>query len=650
MSMQFIDYQNIKINSSLLDNIALSVLTGLGYYILNRFRKQDDNKVKNDLKENLIESINKYQDSKSLNLYRSYISNDEEISKELKHQEPDLQIYNKIISNLLNEIKTNLRYKEKKAKKVEEVVSLFTELKERKIVPNHTTYNKVMEALNEKSSYEEAWNVFEEMERELHPADLNTLASLVKIWKHLNTKISESKDFREAEKIEMNKIQSIEKIFTDFILSTSNYDEILLNLIIENLISINKFHLAEKLFHKAEEINQNKLSLYTYSIMIKAYGSVNNFDRANEIMSKIESAGLKANDVIYGCLLNCAVKCSKFDFIKKIWEQMKNNSIEPNCVIYSTLIKAYNKMKLHDIALEIFEKISHEEKINSNIIIYNAVLDVCVESKNLEKLKEISEFIKVMCNLCPTFPKPNLITYSTIIKGFAKCQKMDEAMEIYESLKAQNFQLDEVLFNTLIDGFAKAGNSKMALKIYEEMKNYGIKGSAIIYSILIKMYCNANDLNNALYYFNLYKTENHKPTIVPYSTLIQVYIRRKELDKAIEIFEEIKKVKLVPDQVSYNFIINGCTFNKKLEKAIEYLHESFSKNMKLSDDTYNNLLEYLVNNKFMKTHERIKNISEIIKVLKERKFEIHYDLYSRLMKIVYSANETKVSNKRFRAY
>jgi len=67
-------------------------------------------------------------------------------------------------------------------------------------------------------------------------------------------------------------------------------------------------------------------------------------------------------------------------------------------------------------------------------------------------------------------------------------------------------------------------------------------------------------------------------------------------------------------------------------------------------DTYNNLLEYLINNKFMKTNDRIKNISAIIKVLKERKFEIHYDLYSRLMKIVYSANENNISNNRkFRA-
>ena len=45
-----------------------------------------------------------------------------------------------------------------------------------------------------------------------------------------------------------------------------------------------------------------------------------------------------------------------------------------------------------------------------------------------------------MSNICSNFPKPNLITYSTIIKGFAKSQKMDDALELYENLKRQEIE------------------------------------------------------------------------------------------------------------------------------------------------------------------------------------------------------------------
>merc|ERR1712032_1526202 len=199
-------------------------------------------------------------------------------------------------------------------------------------------------------------------------------------------------------------------------------------------------------------------------------GQENRFDRAYETLQKMKLFNQEPNEIVYGCLLNCAVKCSKFDQIKKIWEEMKEKSIEPNCIIYSILIKAYNKMKLYDTALDIFEQISHEGKINSNIVIYNAVLDVCVESKNLEKLKEIYEYIKSMSNICPTFPKPNLITYSTIIKGFAKSQKMEDALELYETLKTQQVEFDEVLFNTLIDGLLELEIAKKPLKSMKRQK------------------------------------------------------------------------------------------------------------------------------------------------------------------------------------
>merc|ERR1712151_561934 len=511
--------------------------------------------------------------------------------------------------------------------------------KNRSLTPDLEMYNLIMTVLLGAHKFEQAVEIFEEMLVDNHEPNTQTILNLLKIHKYTVYKKNDSTNKNE-------RLNKYDEIFNKFSAKRlpENVDNKLLNELLEALMNCNKYTPVEKIFKNA--LNSKEIvDIETFSLMIKSFSQENKFDQAYETLETMKLFNQEPNEIIYGCLLNCAVKCSKFDQIKKIWEEMKSKAIEPNCIIYSILIKAYNKMKLYDTALEIFEQISHEGKINSNIVIYNAVLVVCVESKNLEKLKEIYEYIKTMSNICPTFPKPNLITYSTIIKGFAKSQKMDDALELYETLKTQQIELDEVLFNTLIDGFARVGDSKKAIKIYEEAKAYGIKGSAIIYSILIKMYCKSNDLDSALYYFNLYKTEKHKATIVPYSTMIQMFIKRKELDKAVGLFEEIKKRGMKPDQVSYNFIINGCSFNKKLEKAIEYLHESFKSHIKLSDDTYKNILEYLLNNKFMKPNERAKNISEISKILKEKNFEIPYELYSKLMKVVFSANENKVSQR-----
>ena len=89
------------------------------------------------------------------------------------------------------------------------------------------------------------------------------------------------------------------------------------------------------------------------------------------------------------------------------------------------------------------------------------------------------------------------------------------------------------------------------------------------------------------------------------------------------------------DHLFYAVVINGCIFKKKLEKVIEILIELIKDGMKLNEDVYNNVLEYLLANKFMKIQERLNNCTIICIVLKDKNYQINLDLYNRLMKLMY---------------
>ena len=121
---------------------------------------------------------------------------------------------------------------------------------------------------------------------------------------------------------------------------------------------------------------------------------------------------------------------------------------------------------------------------------------------------------------------------------------------------------------------------------------------------------------------------------------MQMHLRKKNIKAAVNIFQDIKNEGLSPDVVSYNFIINGCTFNQNLEHGITFLLESLNKKMKLNSETYKNTLEYLLKNKFMKYQERVRCASDILKAMKENNIELNYDLYSRVMRLIFKNNET----------
>jgi len=262
-----------------------------------------------------------------------------------------------------------------------------------------------------------------------------------------------------------------------------------------------------------------------------------------------------------------------------------------------------------------------------------------------EKSRNIPENSTAQC------PQPNIITYSTLIKGFGKCGNMKRANELYEFLIENKFKVDDVLFNTLCDGYCKLKDEKNALTVLENMKKFNIPRTAVIYTSLIKMYCSMNLENKAYELFNLMKKEKLKPSIVIYTSIIQMLNRNHRIDETIAVYNDLKNDKEIKiDYLFYSFLINGCVFNKKLEKAIEILLETINLNIKLQDETYNNVLEYLLSNKFMKNHERSKHASTICKALKDKNYQIKIDLYNRLMKLMYNGpteNKKNGKNKKF---
>ena len=109
-------------------------------------------------------------------------------------------------------------------------------------------------------------------------------------------------------------------------------------------------------------------------------------------------------------------------------------------------------------------------------------------------------------------PIPDLITYSTVIKGFCRAKEMEKALDLYEFLQQpdKDFVLDEVIYNSILDGCVKTNNFEKAFEIQQEMKNHNIKLSNVTYSILVKLYTGCKDYAKAFeIYQKLYDEHNN---------------------------------------------------------------------------------------------------------------------------------------------
>ena len=65
--------------------------------------------------------------------------------------------------------------------------------------------------------------------------------------------------------------------------------------------------------------------------------------------------------------------------------------------------------------------------------------------------------------------KPDLITYSTMIKGFCKDQNIEAALTALNKMEASGIKADEVLYNSLLDGCCKVNELEIAFKVFQNM-------------------------------------------------------------------------------------------------------------------------------------------------------------------------------------
>merc|ERR1719270_2221930 len=83
---------------------------------------------------------------------------------------------------------------------------------------------------------------------------------------------------------------------------------------------------------------------------------------------------------------------------------------------------------------------------------------------------------------------PDLITYSTLLKGYCHVGNLDKALQVAETIKACGLKCDELVYNTLMDGCVKANDLSAGVGLFAEMMQSGMKPSSITHSIFMRLY------------------------------------------------------------------------------------------------------------------------------------------------------------------
>jgi len=242
--------------------------------------------------------------------------------------------------------------------------------------------------------------------------------------------------------------------------------------------------MAEKLY-----VHMKPQQLTVLSAFIRFYADNEQYDKACDVyehdLLRLHATAADASEGhrslrldprVERSLMNAALKCGRAHLAKNLLSSSpsdigKHITMIRNCAAENNL----------QGAVGVFESLE-QSGVDLNSVIYNTVLDACVECRDL---KAAEEWMKRMKADAMT----DVVSFNTLIKAHLQNGSFDKARSLMDEMREAGLQPNRVTFNELINAIvSKSGGDrrKQMWDIIEEMEVADVKPNQVTISILLK--------------------------------------------------------------------------------------------------------------------------------------------------------------------
>ncbi|KAK2394332.1 pentatricopeptide repeat-containing protein, chloroplastic [Trifolium repens] len=287
---------------------------------------------------------------------------------------------------------------------------------------------------------------------------------------------------------------------------------------------------------------------------------------------------------------------------KPIWIKLHNavsflHSCDPNQQqVYEILNSLGENVTEHDakhilhnipnpeIAILALRYLKDKIEPERRVILYNVVFKLFREIKDFERAEKLFD------EMLQRGDKPNILTFSNLIRCASVCSLQHKAVELFERMPSYGCEPDYKMSSSMIYVYARIGNVDMALKLYDSAKNEKWPIWTMALSALIKMYGMLGNYDGCLSVYNDMKVLGVRPDMVLYNALLYAMGKAKRPKDAKGVYEEMRKNGFEPNWATYAALLEAYSRGRFSKEALSVYKEMKEKGMAMNQFLYSTLL------------------------------------------------------------
>ncbi|XP_031503169.1 pentatricopeptide repeat-containing protein At4g39530-like [Nymphaea colorata] len=286
---------------------------------------------------------------------------------------------------------------------------------------------------------------------------------------------------------------------------------------------------------------------YTLSCVLGACGSIVALEQGRQLHSLVLKTGYKQIIFVGNAMLDMYCKCGLHEDSLKVFEEM----IEHDVVSWNTLIAGHAHLSYGWNAIKLFKQMMNED-VQPTVFTYSCILSLCGNLPAPEWGRQIHCYI-----IKPGF-NANLFVGNSLVDMYANSGRIRDAVNVFNGLPMRNL----VTWNTILMGYAQHGFGREALEIFGLMQEAGLEPNDITFLGVLTACGRAGLVEEGCSYFeSMSRDHGIVPRADHHACVVDLLGRAGQLLRA---YEFIMNMPSEPDKVIWRCLLSACVSHKDI--------------------------------------------------------------------------------------
>ncbi|MCO5554460.1 hypothetical protein L7F22_007989 [Adiantum nelumboides] len=363
-------------------------------------------------------------------------------------------------------------------------------------------------------------------------------------------------------------------------------DAVLWTCIIAGCIDLKQDILAIELFQRML-LEGTMANEFSFSSIFKACGNAQDLEQGRIIHDMKIRTDLASSVIEGNSLIRMYAQCGALEDALGIFDRVTIKSV----VSWGTIIHACADNGCSGTALSFFDKFQEINLVPDDVI-FLGVIKACGNTGTLLQGMKMHNSIII-------HGYTNIYLGNTLVDMYSKCQRMDEALDVFDSLPSRScvswsamlagynqqeewtialdlfdkvlstgLELDEVIFLEALEACGNVGSMGQGMLIHDQIVRHNFHSDRVVGSALLDTYGKSGYLHEAFWVFE----RSPCKSMVTWGTMISKLVHSRNWSLARTCLSQMQQQGMRPSPEIYSCVLTACSSAGLAEEGQWFFH------------------------------------------------------------------------------